>query len=45
MKAMLLAAGVGERMLPLTLNLPKPAIPVLGRPLALRIVPIGPPRR
>jgi NDP-sugar pyrophosphorylase family protein len=38
MKAMLLAAGVGERLLPLTLNLPKPAIPVLGRPLALRIL-------
>lgn len=34
MKAMLLAAGLGERMLPLTKLLPKPAIPVLGRPLA-----------
>lgn len=34
MKAMLLAAGFGERMLPLTKLLPKPAIPVLGRPLA-----------
>jgi NDP-sugar pyrophosphorylase family protein len=34
MKAMLLAAGHGERMLPLTRLMPKPAIPVLGRPLA-----------
>ena len=38
MKAMLLAAGVGERMLPLTKLLPKPAIPVLGRPLAVLIL-------
>ena len=32
---MLLAAGLGRRMLPLTLRLPKAALPVLGRPLAL----------
>jgi NDP-sugar pyrophosphorylase family protein len=32
---MLLAAGVGERFRPLTFTLAKPAIPVLGRPLAL----------
>lgn len=38
MKAMLLAAGVGERMLPLTRLLPKPAIPVLGRPMAVQIL-------
>ncbi len=38
MKAMLLAAGLGERMLPLTRNLPKPAIPVLGRPLAALVL-------
>ncbi|MCP3981227.1 MAG: NDP-sugar synthase [bacterium] len=38
MKAMLLAAGFGERMLPLTGSLPKPAIPVLGRPLVLQIL-------
>ncbi len=38
MRAMLLAAGVGERMLPLTKLLPKPAIPVLGRPLAVLIL-------
>lgn len=33
MKAMVLAAGKGERMRPVTLTLPKPAIPVLGRPI------------
>jgi NDP-sugar pyrophosphorylase family protein len=38
MKAMLLAAGKGERMLPLTLTLPKPAIPVLGEALAGHIL-------
>jgi NDP-sugar pyrophosphorylase family protein len=38
MKAMLLAAGVGERMLPITRVLPKPLIPVLGRPLAPQIL-------
>ena len=34
MKAMFLAAGVGERLLPLTRLVPKPLLPVLGRPLA-----------
>jgi NDP-sugar pyrophosphorylase family protein len=38
MKVMLLAAGRGDRMQPLTWRLPKPAIPVLGRPLALQIL-------
>lgn len=38
MKAMLLAAGFGERMFPLTKLLPKPAIPVLGRPLAALVL-------
>lgn len=38
MKAMLLAAGVGERMLPITRALPKPLIPVLGRALAPQIL-------
>jgi len=35
---MLLTAGVGRRMYPLTLSQPKPAIPVLGRPLVLQIL-------
>ena len=38
MKAMLLAAGLGERMFPLTLSRPKPVVPVLGRPIAVQLL-------
>lgn len=33
MKAIILAAGRGQRMMPLTANMPKPMLPVLGQPL------------
>lgn len=33
MKGVILAAGDGTRLVPLTLNCPKPLLPVLGRPL------------
>lgn len=34
LRALVLAAGCGERLRPLTLELPKPLLPVAGRPLA-----------
>jgi NDP-sugar pyrophosphorylase family protein len=38
MKAMILAAGLGTRLRPLTLELAKPAIPILGEPLIIRLI-------
>lgn len=38
MKAMLLAAGLGTRLRPLTYELPKPMVPVLGRPVMEHIL-------
>jgi len=38
MKAMILAAGLGERMKPLTWNCAKPALPLLNRPSILHIL-------
>jgi mannose-1-phosphate guanylyltransferase len=38
MKAMVLAAGLGTRLKPLTFDLPKPLVPVLDRPVMAHIV-------
>lgn len=38
MKAMIMAAGVGSRLMPLTVDIPKPMIPVANRPLMESIV-------
>lgn len=38
MKAMILAAGVGSRLDPLTRNVPKPMVPIVNQPVMERIV-------
>jgi len=38
MRAMILAAGVGSRLSPITDKLPKPLVPVLGKPVLGRII-------
>ena len=38
MKAMILAAGLGTRLRPLTLERAKPAIPLLGKPILIRLI-------
>ncbi len=38
MKAMILTAGLGTRLRPLTLERAKPAIPLLGKPLVVRVM-------
>lgn len=38
MKAMILAAGVGSRLEPLTRNLPKPLVPIVNKPVMEHII-------
>jgi len=38
MKAMILAAGLGTRLRPLTREVAKPAVPLLGQPLVVRLI-------
>ena len=38
MKAMILAAGLGTRLRPLTLERAKPAIPLMGKPILVRLI-------
>lgn len=42
MKAVIFAAGAGKRMLPLTLEKPKPLLEVLGKPLLQRTIELLP---
>ena len=37
-KALLLAGGKGTRLQPLTYKLPKPIVPIMGRPLLERVI-------
>lgn len=43
MKAAILAGGFGTRLLPLTSQIPKPLIPLLGKPLIMHIIDALPP--
>ena len=38
MKAMILAAGVGSRLDPLTRNIPKPMVPIVNKPVMEHII-------
>ncbi len=38
MKALLLAGGRGTRLRPLTDNIPKPMVPIMGKPLLERTI-------
>lgn len=38
MRAMVMAAGVGSRLRPLTVNVPKPMVPILNKPAMEHII-------
>ena len=38
MRAMIMAAGVGSRLEPLTINVPKPMVPVVNKPAMEHII-------
>lgn len=38
MKALILAGGMGTRLRPLTFSVPKPIVPLLGKPLVMHII-------
>lgn len=40
MKAMIMAAGVGSRLMPLTMQIPKPMVPMANKPLMENIVEV-----
>ena len=43
MQAVVLAGGLGTRLRPITLTRPKPLLPILNRPLILRVMDLLPP--
>ena len=43
MKAVLLVGGLGTRLRPLTYRIPKPLVPVLGKPLMMHVIDSLPP--
>ena len=45
MRAMVLAAGLGTRLRPITYEMPKPMVPVLNRPVMEHIAPAARPPR
>ena len=44
MQAVVLAGGLGTRLRPITYTRPKPLVPILNRPLILRVLDMLPPR-